>query len=174
MHKLALNLILLFTSLSIASVPDYSPFFSPYTGQWVQQAEDSSDTLNRRQASCPSGYSSCSNLGGNGGCCQPNAMCALDQAGRVACCPDQSVCTGTIDGGTSSATGPPGSIVTNSRSLQTITASLTAANGAQVTVGTANPTSVGFIAPNAAPTRCPALYGVGAGIAVGLVRQAMG
>lgn len=47
---------------------------------------------------CPTGFNSCDNIGGTGLCCAPEAACAPDQAGHVACCPSGAVCTGAITG----------------------------------------------------------------------------
>ena len=49
-------------------------------------------SLVKRASKCGT---SCSSMGENV-CCGKKAVCALDQAGNVACCPHDAVCTGTI------------------------------------------------------------------------------
>ena len=271
MRKFALCYVLLFNFGNVLS--DYSPFFSPYIEQTVQEVGGSARDLLRRQNSCGSGFISCASLGGVGACCKSNAMCALDQAGHVACCPVGSACTGTINAGSVMATGlSSASTMASSSSSQPTTTLSTTGNGAQITglrstvqnpyfpfiylpttfsnaadcsssfsscgsaftsctsslgggangitapgvtitgpgvgataqsslpsasaasicsslstqacyplqltncpmYGTAGetaPSTATFVAPNAAPTRCVALYRVGAGIAVGLAGQ---
>ncbi|KAI9677065.1 MAG: hypothetical protein M1817_006904 [Caeruleum heppii] len=55
-----------------------------------------SELLRRQDGACPANYSPCDALGAPQACCTSGTQCALDQAGRVACCPVGSVCTGTI------------------------------------------------------------------------------
>ena len=49
----------------------------------------------------------CSGMGAEV-CCAKKAVCALDQAGNVACCPHNSVCTGTIAAGPAPTNAPTG------------------------------------------------------------------
>ena len=276
MHIIAVYPLLSLVNLARASSSNYSPFFSPYVGESIQDVEGSGSGLSRRQTSCNSGFISCASLGGVGVCCKSNAMCALDQAGHVACCPVGSACTGTINAGSVMATGlSSGSIQPSSLSSQTIitpsrtvgavqitglrstvpnsyfpfiylptsfsnaahcsssvsscasaftscTSSLgggangitapgvtitgpgvgatgqspiPSASAASVcsslstqacyplqltncpmygTAGETAPSAATFIAPNAAPERCAALYGVGVGMAVGLAGRMIG
>ena len=46
---------------------------------------------------CPEDYNPCIGLGAGGLCCSSDAQCALDNAGRVACCPNGAACTGIVD-----------------------------------------------------------------------------
>ncbi len=276
MHASAICSLFYLVHLTRASSFQYSPFSSPYIGQAIEDVEGSAGDILRRQSGCASGLISCANLGGVGVCCKSNAMCALDQAGHVACCPVGSACTGTINAESVVATGlSTGSTLTSSPSSQTTTTPSTTGNSASITgvkstvpnsyfpfvylptsfsnaaecsssfsscgsaftsctsslgggangitapgvtitgpgvgataqtplpspsaasicsslstqacyplqlsncpmYGTAGetaPTTAAFIAPNTAPTRCVALYGVGAGIAVGLAGQVFG
>ena len=264
---------LLFLVILGSASSDYSPFFSPYVGQSLQDIEGTAGGLLRRQNNCGSGFISCANLGGVGVCCKSNAMCAIDQAGHVACCPVGSACTGTINAGSMIATGlSTSSVMASSAFSQATTTTSTTASGAQITgarstvansyfpyvylptsfsnaadcsssfsscasaftsctsslgggangitapgvtitgpgvgagaqtplpsasaasicsslstqacyplqlancpmYGTAGetaPSAATFVAPNAAPTRCAALYGMGAGIVVGIAGQ---
>ena len=41
---------------------------------------------------------SCSSMGANV-CCGKDSVCALDQAGNVACCPNRAACTGSVAAG---------------------------------------------------------------------------
>ena len=265
---LLLSLLIVGSALS-----DYSRFLSPYIGQSLQDVEGTADYLSRRENNCGSGFISCANLGGVGVCCKSNAMCALDQAGHVACCPVGSACTGTINAGSAAATGlNTNSALASPTSLQATITTSTTSTGAQITgarstvvnsyfpfvylptsfsnaadcsssfsscasaftsctsslgggangvtapgvtitgpgvgagaqtslpstsaasicsslstqacyplqlancpmYGTAGetaPSAATFVAPNGAPTRCAALYGMGAGIALGLAGQ---
>ena len=267
---------LLFLVILGSASSEYSPFFPPYIESSLHDVEGSAGGLLKRQNSCGSGYISCANLGGTGVCCKSNAMCALDQAGHVACCPVGSACTGTINAASVVATGLSASSATaSSTSSRPTTTTSTTAAGAQITgarstvansyfpfvylptsfsnaadcsssfsscasaftsctsslgsgangitapgvtitgpgvgagaqtplpsasaasicsslstqacyplqlancpmYGTAGetaPSAATFVAPNAAPTRCVALYGMGAGIAVGLAGQVVG
>lgn len=276
MNAYAVFSLLFLVNLTWASFFQYLPFSSPYAGQYIQDTEGSAGELLRRQSGCASGFISCANLGGVGICCKSNAMCALDQAGHVACCPVGSACTGTINAGSVVATGlSTGSTLASAPPSQMTTTPSSTGSGAQITglsstvpnsyfpfiylpttfsnaaecsssfsscgsaftsctsslgsgaygvtapgvtitgpgvgvtaqtslpsasaaaicsslstqacyplqlancpmYGTAGetaPSAATFIAPNAAPTRCAALYGVGAGIAAGLAGQIIG
>ena len=271
-----LDIISFLFLVNLASSSDYLPFLSPYAGRSTQDVEEPAGDIFRRQSGCALGFISCANLGGTGVCCKSNAMCALDQAGHVACCPMGSACTGTINAGSMLATGlSTSSTITGSTSSQVTAAASTTGNRAQITglrstvlnsyfpfvylpasfsnaadcsssysscasaftsctsllgggsngvtapgvtitgpgvgataqtslpsasaasicsglstqacyplqlancpmYGTAGetaPSAATFVAPNSAVTRCAGLYGVGAGIAVGLAGQVLG
>ena len=79
---------------ALAEQEEYSPFYDP-----VQYGRGQPLLLHKRQ-NCPTGYDSCSGLGsgGDAACCYTNLNCDFDDAGHVACCPSNAVCTGTIDG----------------------------------------------------------------------------
>jgi hypothetical protein len=80
----------------------YSPYTNPLFG-----VSDESLLVRRQQNNCQSGYTSCSIYGATDACCPPDTVCALDQAGNVACCPINAACTGTVSGAQSgSLTGP--------------------------------------------------------------------
>lgn len=274
MHSFRVCSLLLLNLGNVLS--DYSPFFSPYIGQSIQDIGGSSRDLLRRQNICGSGFISCASFGGVGACCKSNAMCALDQAGHVACCPVGSACTGTINAGSVAATGlSSASTMASSQSSPTTKTPSTTGNSAQITgskstvqnpyfpfvylpttfsnaadcsssfsscataftsctsslgggangitapgvtitgpgvgataqsplpsasaasicsslstqacyplqltscpmygtAGETTPSAATFVAPNAAPTMCAALYGIGAGIAVGLAGHVIG
>ena len=95
-----MQLAILLTSttfiLHTTSAIEYSPFINP--------SEESVLNLNlfRRSDKCAT---SCSNIGADV-CCGKKAVCALDQAGNVACCPDNAVCTGTISAGVAPTNAP--------------------------------------------------------------------
>lgn len=126
--------LLFLVNLAMATSFQYLPFSSPYVGQQIQDVEGSAGDLLRRQSGCASGLISCANLGGLGVCCKSNAMCALDQAGHVACCPVGSACTGTINAGSVLATGlSTGSTSTSAPQSQTTTTPSATSNSAQVT-----------------------------------------
>ncbi|KIW13221.1 hypothetical protein PV08_08408 [Exophiala spinifera] len=92
--------ILLLTTQAV-STEDYTPFQNAILGL------SNGGQLVKRQNDCQSGYTSCSGLGANDVCCPPGTNCAQDDAGNIACCPSNAVCTGTIAGtatGSQSAT----------------------------------------------------------------------
>ncbi|KAI9827540.1 MAG: hypothetical protein M1832_004890 [Thelocarpon impressellum] len=53
--------------------------------------------LVRRQNNCPANFISCAGVQNTGACCQAGTSCQLDQAGRVACCPNGAQCSGTLN-----------------------------------------------------------------------------
>ena len=127
------SLALLFLS-SFVSASGFSPFLLPYAGWSIQDVEGSTGDLSKRQSGCALGFISCANLGGTGVCCKSNAMCALDQAGHVACCPMGSACTGTINAGSVVATAlSTSNTITSLAPSQATVASTTTGNRAQIT-----------------------------------------
>ena len=96
-----------FTSgLAFPDVP-FSPFVTPLIQHFLG-LDNNNDTsaapeLRKRQEieigdACPEDYNQCIGLGAAGLCCSDDAQCALDNAGRVACCPNGAFCTGIIEG----------------------------------------------------------------------------
>ena len=90
-------LYLTFTSIAA----DYFPFLEPYN----EDVTYNGFALNlfRRDGNCGSGIS-CANMGDKASCCMSKARCAVDEAGHVACCPQNAQCTGTIGAGAAAAT----------------------------------------------------------------------
>ena len=86
--------VLLPTSLAI----EYSPFIAPDNPSLGLD-------LFRRDSECAN---SCSSMGGADSdvCCGKKTKCVFDQAGNVACCPYDSVCTGTINVAPARTTAP--------------------------------------------------------------------
>ena len=242
----------------IALASPYSPFLPPLESSTI----DGNPNLIKRQNYCASNQISCSNLGQPSTCCKQNSLCAIDQAGNVACCPNGAACTGSISvavptstssgsvpNAASSTTGPPTTPSTNNAAQVTSTiqnpyfpfayvpttysnvagcssfysscqsefasctnsvgggvngvtvagagggitvqgASATAAassicaslsssacNGLQISVcsGLGSSTAGGaFVQPNAAPTHCAGVYGMGIGVAIGIGGQLLG
>ncbi|KAL9600147.1 MAG: hypothetical protein Q9219_003403 [cf. Caloplaca sp. 3 TL-2023] len=50
----------------------------------------------RRQDQCLSSQHFCPGANGDSGCCGTDAQCAIDDGGRIACCPSNAVCTGQL------------------------------------------------------------------------------
>lgn len=69
---------------------------SPFLDSLKQRSPNPIHLFKRQ--SCPSGASSCSNLGNSAACCPSGTTCAKDANGNVACCPNSAVCTGVISG----------------------------------------------------------------------------
>ena len=82
-------------------------------------------SLVKRASKCGT---SCSSMGENV-CCGKKAVCALDQAGNVACCPHDAVCTGTIATGANPTPKPLAAAAAN-----TFTAAISHAISATETV----------------------------------------
>lgn len=81
------------------------------------------ELLRRGSNACAAGYRSCAGLGAAGLCCSANAVCAIDQAGHVACCPQGAVCTGAIS--VPSSTTVTGATTATATATTTPTATLT-------------------------------------------------
>ena len=90
-----------FLLVGISIATDYSPFLAPYS----EDATYNGFALNlfRREGNCGSGVS-CATMGDKASCCKSKSHCAVDQAGHVACCPQNAQCTGTIAAGAAIAT----------------------------------------------------------------------
>jgi len=121
-------------SIGAAELDGYSPFINPFTNV------DPRPLVVKRQP-CPDYYNSCSTFGYSGNCCAVNTNCALDEAGHIACCPINAVCTGTVGGGagpiTSSTSGPfilGSSTTTPTTSPATFTVPTTGVQGGGSTV----------------------------------------
>ena len=107
-------------AITVTAIPEtpFSPYLGPLLHQLfginsiydISNEQNSSATnvereLRRRQGIdididedlCPDDFNPCVALGAPGLCCEENQNCALDNAGRVACCPEGAVCTGIID-----------------------------------------------------------------------------
>ena len=101
-----LSLVFAFVSgFAFPEVP-FSPFVTPFIQHFLGIVNDNNTSvapeLRKRQEinigdACPDDYNPCVGLGAAGLCCSSDAQCALDNAGRVACCPIGAVCTGIID-----------------------------------------------------------------------------
>ncbi|KIX04907.1 uncharacterized protein Z518_05778 [Rhinocladiella mackenziei CBS 650.93] len=107
MSTIALLLLVAFLHTAQAVNDNYSPYSDPLFGL-------SNDAILVKRQNCDSGYNPCSNVGADTVCCPSDTNCALDEAGHVACCPFNAVCTGTIDGsitGTSSTTSSQGPVL---------------------------------------------------------------
>lgn len=89
MHLSILSLTAAFLLPATFAV-EYSPFIAPANN--VSPASN----LSKRDSNC---VNSCSSMGGSDSnvCCGKRSKCVVDQAGNVACCPYDSVCTGTLD-----------------------------------------------------------------------------
>ncbi|KFY51271.1 hypothetical protein V497_09288 [Pseudogymnoascus sp. VKM F-4516 (FW-969)] len=69
---------------------------SPFSAAYVSSSNPNS--ILKRQ-SCPAEYNSCASLSAPNSasnCCAASSVCALDNAGNIACCPLGSFCTGII------------------------------------------------------------------------------
>ena len=100
-RKALLTVTIIF--VHITSALEYSSFLAPHTPRY--EAYNFIDrNLFRRSSNCAT---SCSSMNSNL-CCGSKAVCALDQAGNVACCPQNSVCTGTVSAAGAAITTPPG------------------------------------------------------------------
>lgn len=106
MHHLLLaaaQMIALSISTSAFQLSPYEPFLSALPNLFeddlsdiFQNATAHEDLKRANSNNCPSHYKVCSqspNL-----CCTSNAVCSVDGAGMVACCPSGKQCTGTITG----------------------------------------------------------------------------
>lgn len=108
-----IGVILLIVQSSLQA--DYSPFYPPFQEAPFGHSLFHFDVLKRAGSKCGT---SCSSMGEDV-CCGKKANCALDQAGNIACCPDNAVCTGTI-GGSGGATITSGAAAaTNSQAAPT-------------------------------------------------------
>lgn len=83
---------------------EYSPFIPPYNNGMEHSDGFSNVNFLRRDSKC---VTFCSSMGDSKVCCGNRAVCALDQVGNVACCPFDSVCTGTISVSGAAPTGTP-------------------------------------------------------------------
>ena len=83
--------------LRLSSAIEYVPFVPGTPNNVIRQEQPNFvlDIFRRGDSKCGT---SCANMGADV-CCGKKASCALDQAGNVACCPSQAVCTGSIAGG---------------------------------------------------------------------------
>jgi hypothetical protein len=101
-----MRLILFALLLTLNSAAtEYSPFLEPYNEATTYNGF--ALNLFRRDGNCGSGIS-CAAMGDKASCCMSKARCAVDEAGRVGCCPENAQCTGTIGGSAvATATGTP-------------------------------------------------------------------
>lgn len=107
MHTFLTSTLSLLLSLPFSTCnPDYSPFFPPSIEQ------PNINQLLPRQNQCSSDGISCANLGSPNLCCKKSALCAVDQAGHIACCPANSACTGTLGSGAIITSIPTSALVT--------------------------------------------------------------
>jgi len=161
MRNAILLLTMLLQSLSAAASRNeiFSPFYQPLLEDVFNPDNATLPELEllKRQTNggCASGYNSCSYLGAAGLCCQNTAICAQDNAGHVACCPQGAYCTGTIGTvvgatATSFQTGSSQTLTTTTAGGQTVTVgaggtvSATTSNGlVVVTAGAGGTTSAG-------------------------------
>ncbi|MCJ1450390.1 hypothetical protein MMC28_000721 [Mycoblastus sanguinarius] len=106
MRNLATYILTTLLVLPTALTTEYSPFLSPSIEQSFQFHNGINLNLFRRDSKCPT---SCSSMGGSGSgiCCGKKTQCAIDEAGNVACCPDNAACTGTISVPGATPTGVP-------------------------------------------------------------------
>lgn len=106
----AVVLSIVFLIVSVGAIPEtpFTTFVTPLIQHFfgIENGNDTSPAaeLRKRQDvdvdigdSCPEDYDSCIGLGAAGLCCSSDAQCALDNAGRVACCPNGAACTGIVD-----------------------------------------------------------------------------
>ena len=92
-------LLILLTRTSVGN--EYSPFIAPYSRDITYNGV--ALNLFRREGNCGSGVS-CATMGDKASCCKSKSRCAIDQAGHVACCPQNAQCTGAIGAGAAVAT----------------------------------------------------------------------
>ena len=85
------QVFLLFTTTILSSLV-FADEFSNYLQPFSPNPRWSLNVFRRSNSKCAN---NCSSVGENV-CCGKQATCALDQAGNVACCPLNAVCTGTI------------------------------------------------------------------------------
>ena len=103
-------LSIVFFVVSVFAIPEapFSTFVTPLIQHFlgIENGNDTSAAagLRKRQDvdvdigdNCPEDYNPCIGLGAAGLCCSNDAQCALDNAGRVACCPIGAACTGIVD-----------------------------------------------------------------------------
>lgn len=99
---------------------DFSPFYPPFLDDSYLLLGDHDQSLELvKRQTCPSGFSNCAAQGNGGACCSSGTTCTTDGGGRVACCPTNAACTGTINAGTGS-----GSLVTLTQGGTTSSSSL--------------------------------------------------
>ena len=117
MYKLIILIDIVIAATAIAK--QYSPFLNPYSDDITYNGFVLD--LFRREDGCGSGIS-CATMGDKASCCKKKTQCAVDQAGQVACCPENAECTGTIASGAVIATATTkGSSQTNSASHAQVT-----------------------------------------------------
>lgn len=104
MPLLPFYLMAFVATFALAINPGCSPFLQPYFESSFDTLFQNLNNLEKRQNNCPAGATSCSNLGNSAACCTSNTNCQLDQAGRVACCPNGASCTGTLGANTGIST----------------------------------------------------------------------
>ncbi|QDS74664.1 hypothetical protein FKW77_009412 [Venturia effusa] len=121
--RILLTISLLFASISASMPGSDNPFlpfdepYSPSNGSIDNATLPHLNLLKRQSSACPSGSNSCQWLNSASNlCCRGTALCSADAAGHIACCPQGSVCTGTISGiaATATSTGLAGVVLTTS------------------------------------------------------------
>lgn len=152
---------LLSNPTSAFALSDIAPFIPPFLDEldFITSSNASSELSSnanvqrekelRKRGSCPTDYHSCATLAadGSGSCCTKNAICSLDFASQVACCPSGAVCTGTISIPTTTATTTAATAATKSSSGgfvlggSTTTTSSTSFTSTKTTTSTAHATT---------------------------------
>lgn len=95
---LPLSTFLFLASAFRLDTSPFTPAILESTPFNLTNSTDSPAELSKRQT-CPANYNSCSglsNLNSASNCCAGDSVCALDNAGNIACCPLGSFCTGVI------------------------------------------------------------------------------
>ena len=98
MRTSLLSVVLLALTTSVSASSDLT---CPFERAILGRAPQPHDDRFKRQTTDPCGpnLQSCSFLsrpGAGSACCATNAVCTLDNAGNVACCPEGAFCTGTL------------------------------------------------------------------------------
>ena len=102
----ALSFLTLVSTAAALSAPTATPPPSPVLSVFAapesmttappRQPWEVLELLRRQDSNCPSGYSGCDGYGVPTACCSTNAICTVDDANDIACCPSGAACTGKI------------------------------------------------------------------------------
>ena len=105
-----------------ALATQYSPFFASNMDQSSKLEGLINLDLFRRDSKCPI---SCSSVGNSKACCPKKTNCALDEAGNIACCPDNADCTGTVGPAAAHSTALPAAGTSTTAGVAGITHAIT-------------------------------------------------
>jgi len=106
MHNFAAIVFSTLLSLPPTSAVQYSPFLPPHDNP-PTRLDDITNIKLLFGAFKRDSSTTCSGMGNSKVSCGDKAVCAVDGAGNVGCCPFNSVCTGTIAAGGAAPTNAP-------------------------------------------------------------------